>query len=160
MRKLLILLLLTGIIESSFASDTTLLYNPRADAAADIQQAVAVAKKENKHVLIQAGGNWCVWCLRFNKFTTEDPQIDSMIKANFVVYHLNYSKENKNESVFAKLGFPQRFGFPVFIILDQNGKNLHIQNSAYLEQGKGYNKEKVMEFLQQWSVAALDPKNY
>ncbi len=160
MRKLLILLLLTGIIESSFASDTTLLYNPRADAAADIQQAVAVAKKENKHVLIQAGGNWCVWCLRFNKFTIEDPQIDSMIKANFVVYHLNYSKENKNESVFAKLGFPQRFGFPVFIILDQNGKNLHIQNSAYLEQGKGYNKEKVMEFLQQWSVAALDPKNY
>lgn len=160
MKKGLLLVLLLGYFFTVSAADTTILYNPGADASADLQQAVALANKENKHVLIQAGGNWCTWCLRFNKFTTEDQQIDSLIKANYVVYHLNYSKENKNADVFEKLGFPQRFGFPVFIILDKTGKNIHKQNSVYLEQGKGYNKEKVMEFLQQWSVAALDPKNY
>lgn len=154
------LIFLAGFFVTAVASDTTLLYNPKANASVDIATAVALAKNGNKHVLIQAGGNWCVWCLRFNQFSTSDSQIDSLTKANYVVYHLNYSTENKNEATFAKLGYPQRFGFPVFIVLDQKGSVIHIQNSAYLELGKSYDKEKVMEFLKQWSVAALDPKNY
>ena len=76
------------------------------------------------------------------------------------MYHLNYSEENKNEKLFAKYGYPQRFGFPVFIILDENGNRIHIQNSAYLEEGKGYSKDKIAEFFEGWSPAALDPKNY
>ncbi len=35
------------------------LYNPNADAKADIAAAVSKAKKSKKHVFIQAGGNWC-----------------------------------------------------------------------------------------------------
>ena len=136
------------------------IYNPTADAKADIKAAVQKAAKEGKHVLVQAGGNWCSWCLRFNKMVTEDAQLDSALKANYVIYHLNYSKENKNEEVMASLGYPQRFGFPVFLILDGKGNRLNTQNSSYLEQDKGYSKEKVLEFLSQWSPAALNPKTY
>ena len=141
-------------------SDSAKLYNPNANAEAEIKIAVAKAKEQNKHVLIQAGGNWCSWCLLFNKFTTENAQIDSVIKANYIVYHLNYSPENKNKAVFEKYGFPQRFGFPVFIILDGNGNRIHTQNSSYLEEGKGYNKRKVLEFFNEWSLSALNPANY
>ena len=133
------------------------LYHPEANAQKDIQAAVKQAKKENKFVLLQSGGNWCSWCKLFNKTITQDKQLDSMLNANFISYHLNYSDENKNEAVFAKYGFPQRFGFPVFIILDEKGNRIHTQNSAYLEEGKGYNKKKVMEFFEAWSPAALDP---
>lgn len=162
MKQLLtIFIFILSISKASAAfTDTAHLYNPAANAAADIAKAVAQAKKEHKFVFIQAGGNWCSWCLRFNKFTTEDPQIDSLIKANFIVYHLNWSKENYNEKIFAQYGFPQRFGFPVFIVLDENGAQIHTQNSGYLEQDKGYNKQKVMGFFTDWSPAALDPKNY
>jgi len=142
------------------AGDTAHLYSTATNATADIAKAVAQAKQAHKFVLIQAGGNWCSWCLRFNKFTTEDAQLDSAINAGFVVYHLNYSKENYNQDVFAKYGFPQRFGFPVFIILDGDGNRIHTQNSGYLEEGKGYNKEKVLDFFTSWSPDALDPKNY
>lgn len=138
----------------------TLLYHPMSDARADIAAAIKQAEKENKHVLIQAGGNWCKWCIEFNRFCKADKQIDSMIAANYVVYHLNYSKENKNESILASYGYPQRFGFPVFLILDGKGKLLHTENSSYLEEGKSYNKEKIMWFLKAWNVAALDPKTY
>lgn len=117
-------------------------------------------QKKNKFVLIQAGGNWCSWCLRFNKFVNEDAQLDSIVKASFVVYHLNYSKENLNKEVFAKYGYPQRFGFPVFIILDGGGNRLNTQNSGYLEEGKGYNKDKVFEFFKNWVPAALDANSY
>ncbi len=142
------------------ASDTAHLYNPTANATEEIAKAVKQAKKENKFVLIQAGGNWCGWCLRFNKFVNDDAQLDSIVKASFVVYHLNYSKENLNKEVFAKYGYPQRFGFPVFIILNSDGSRLNTQNSAYLEEGKGYNKDKVFEFFKNWVPAALDAKSY
>ncbi|MEI8075488.1 MAG: thioredoxin family protein [Bacteroidota bacterium] len=141
-------------------SDTTKLYSITANATKDIAAAVKQAKAENKHVIIQAGGNWCSWCLLFEKTVKNDFQLDSAIKANFIVYHLNYSKENQNDEVFAKYGFPQRMGFPVFLILDKDGKLIHTQNSSYLEEGKGYNKSKVIGFFGDWSVGALDPKNY
>ena len=136
------------------------LYKPAEDAEKALDAVVKDAKKSGKHVFVQAGGNWCIWCARFNDFVTKDASIDSLVQANYVVYHLNYSKENFNVALLKKLGFPQRFGFPVFMVLDGKGKLLHTQNSAYLEEGKGYSKAKVMEFLQHWSPAALDPVNY
>ncbi|WP_374166215.1 thioredoxin family protein [Arcticibacter sp. MXS-1] len=136
------------------------LYNPSADAAADLKSAVSKAAKEGKHVFVQIGGNWCVWCLRFNKLVTENDTLKTIIKDNYVVVHLNYSKENKNEKVLASLGYPQRFGFPVFVILDNKGLRLHTQNSAYLEDGKGHSAKKVEEFLKGWTPAALSPDSY
>ena len=141
-------------------TDTAHLYNPNADAAKDIAAAVKKAKAEHKFVMIQAGGNWCSWCLLFNKTVQEDKQLDSVLNANFVVYHLNYSPENLNRDEFAKLGYPQRFGFPVIMILDSKGNRIHTQQTDYLEQGKGYNKETVLEFFQNWSPKALDPNTY
>ena len=134
------------------------LYNPYENADSAISLVKKKAAIEGKHVLIQIGGNWCSWCIEFNRFTTTDKQMDSLLKADFVVYHLNYSKENLNKKLLAQFGFPQRFGFPVFIVLDNKGKQLHTQNSSYLEKDKSYSKEKVMEFFQHWNAKALDPK--
>ena len=139
----------------------TKLYDVEADASKQIAAAIKEANAQNKNVMIQAGGNWCSWCIKFNKFTIADAQIDSIIKASYVLVHLNYSKENKNEATFASLGFPQRFGFPSFIILDKTGQRLHTQNSSYLEDGKGsYDRNTVFEFLQAWTPWALDPQTY
>lgn len=136
-------------------------YHPEADAAADIKAAIKKATAENKHVLIQAGGNWCSWCLEFARMAKADTKIDSIINASFVWYHLNYSKENKNLPIFAKYGFPQRFGFPAFIILNAKGERIHIQNSEYLEDGKkSYDRQKVINFLEMWTPHAVDPSTY
>ncbi|MDX9705082.1 MAG: thioredoxin family protein [Weeksellaceae bacterium] len=143
-----------------FAQTPFNLYNPDADAKKDITKAVEKAKAENKHVFIQIGGNWCGWCKLFHELTTTDEDLKKYITENFEVVHLNYSKENQNQDVLEALEFPQRFGFPVFVILDENGKRIHTQNSAYLEEGEGHSKEKVLEFLLQWSPKALNPELY
>lgn len=138
-------------ITNIFAQQTN-LYNPQADAAADIANAVKKAKLEHKFVLIQAGGNWCRWCIEFARLAKADTTIDSLLNKNFVWSHLNYSKENKNKKIFAQYEYPQRFGFPVFIILDENGHRIHTQSSEYLEDGKkSYDKNKVLSFLEMWS---------
>lgn len=137
------------------------LYNPDADAEKDIAAAIKKAKAENKYVLLQGGGNWCSWCIEFARFCKADPKIDSVINASFVWYHLNWSKENENKKIFEKYGYAQRFGFPVFIILNEKGERIHTQNSEYLEDGKeSYNRSKVQAFLEMWSPNALNPKMY
>ncbi len=137
------------------------IYEPAANAEKDIAAMVKRAKAENKHVLIQAGGNWCTWCIKFHKLSTTDPQIDSVISTGFLVYHLNYSKENTNNKIFKKLGYPQRFGFPVFIILNGSGKVIQTMSSEYLEAGgTGYDKNKVQLFLEMWTPHAIDPQIY
>jgi len=137
-----------------------LIYHPEADAKAEIQQAVKKARAEEKHVFLQIGGNWCPWCIRFHHFVDDHAEINNYVDSNFVVLNVNYSKENKNLDVLKRLGFPQRFGFPVFVILDGNGKRIHTQNSAYLEKDGGYSEKEVLVFFKQWSPKALDPASY
>jgi len=126
-------------------------YNPEADAQKDIDGLLQLAKKEKKNIVIQAGGNWCVWCLRFNDYIHKTASVDKLLKSRFLYYHLNYSKENKNEAVFQKYA-PEgsKLGYPFFIILDKNGKTLHVQESGSLEKGKSYDEEKVLKFFNTW----------
>lgn len=156
---LISLLLLSACLQAQ-NQPSSALYHPEEDAARAMDQAISAARSSGRHVLLQIGGNWCSWCIRFAQFCQSDKQIDSLLKADYVIYHLNYSKENRNSALMSRLGFPQRFGFPVFVILDGEGHRLHTQNSAYLEEGKSYSREKVIGFLQDWSPRALDPAQY
>jgi len=136
------------------------LYKPEENAAVELAKAVKEAKASGKHVFVQIGGNWCIWCARFYEYVNSDKQLDSAMHAGYIVYHLNYSKENMNKEILAKLGYPQRFGFPVFVVLDGNGNRIHTQDSEYLEQGKSYDKSKVMGFFNHWNPKALEADQY
>ena len=161
MKKLIVIVFCLIAYVSNAQTEGNKLYHPDADATKDIAAALKKAKAEHKYVLLQGGGNWCSWCIEFARFAKADPKIDSVINAGFVWYHLNYSKENENKAVFAKYGYAQRFGFPVFIILNENGERIHTQNSEYLEDGKkSYDQRKVQSFLEMWSPRALNPEMY
>ena len=159
MKKLLILtfVFLAFLVN---AQEKPNIYNPNADAKADLRKAIAQAKNEKKHVLIQVGGNWCSWCIKFHKFATTDEKIDSLIKADYIYLLLNWSPENKNPEIMKELKYPNRFGYPVFVILDGDGQILHTQDSGLLELDKGYDPKKVFGFLYNWNVRALDPNTY
>jgi len=131
------------------------IYNPSADAKADISNALNRAKNENKHVFIQIGGNWCPWCFKLNRFLSSDSLIHDVLTTNYIVVKVNYSKENKNVDVLEQLEKPQRFGFPVLVILDSYGRRIHTQDTGLLESGDGYDNKKVLIFLKNWTPNAL-----
>jgi thioredoxin-related protein len=137
------------------AQEQAKLYDPTLDGMKQLQDAVKKAKSENKHVFVQFGGNWCSWCIKFDAFCKADEEIMKVINDNFVTIKVNQSPENRNEAVMKLLENPGRFGYPVFIIVDGNGKRLHTQDSALLEEGNGYSKTKILSFLKGWSPAAL-----
>lgn len=132
------------------------LYDEEIDAQEQIQMALERAQKEGKFVICQVGGNWCPWCLRFADFITKDDEIRTLIEENFVYIHVNYSKQNPNLETMKQLKNPGRFGYPVLVVLDENGQVMHIQNSSYLEEEKSYNRKKVLEFFQNWTAKAIE----
>ena len=136
--------------------DMPKVYDEKADAMSQIDQALDEARESGRFVICQVGGNWCPWCLRFAKFITEDEEIANVVKENFVYIHVNTSKANKNEEALRRLGNPGRFGYPVLVILDDEGRVMHIQNSSYLEEGNSYNHKKVLEFFLNWTRKAIE----
>ena len=133
------------------------IYNTSADAMADIKSAITLAKETDRHVFVKIGGNWCGWCKMYAKLTKADKDIMRVMEDDYVFVLVNWSTENKNPDAMSYLGNPERFGFPVFVIIDGDGKVLHTQDSALLEEGKGYNKKHIMRFLTVWTAGAVDP---
>jgi thioredoxin-related protein len=139
------------------------VYNEDINPLEQVEQSVAKAKKEGKFVICQVGGNWCPWCLRFADFITNDTTISKIVSDNFVYAHVNYNprkvvseeKTAQAKQLMKRLNNPARFGFPVFVVLDEKGTVIHIQDSSFLEEGKGYNKEKVIRFFSSWTPNAV-----
>jgi hypothetical protein len=98
--------------------------------------------------------------VRLHGFLESNARLDSILRSDYVLIRINYSPENKNEEVLAGLGYPKLFGFPVLVVIDQNGLRLHTQDTGYLELDKGYDPEKVERFLLAWNRTSLDPATY
>ena len=139
------------------------VYDEQINPMEQIDNALSKANSEGKFVICQVGGNWCPWCLRFADFITADTAISKVIDENFIYIHVNYnprksSGEKKAEQTAAmlkRLGNPARFGFPVFVVLKEDGKVLHIQDSSFLEEGEGYDQKKVLRFFKSWTPKAV-----
>ena len=139
------------------------VYNEEINPLEQIDRALVKAKADGKFVVCQVGGNWCIWCLRFADFITNDTTISKVISYNFEYIHVNYNprksegaeKAAQAAALMARLDNCGRFGFPVFVVLDDAGKVLHIQDSSFLEEGQGYDQEKVLRFFRNWTPKSV-----
>ena len=162
------------------------VYDETIDPMTQIDEALAKASAGGKYVVCQVGGNWCPWCLRFADFAEKDTAVSKAIADDFVFIHVNYDPRkasaakaqgntansnsanataatttagggDKTAAMMKRLGNPARFGFPVFVVLDERGNVLHTQDSSFLEEGNGYSEKKVLRFLKNWTPKAVKP---
>ena len=139
------------------------VYDEEMNPLEQIDQAVAKAKADGKFVVCQVGGNWCIWCLRFADFVANDTTLSRVIDENFELIHVNYNprksegeeKARQAAALMKRLDGCGRFGFPVFVVLDDEGKVIHIQDSSFLEEGQGYSQQKVLRFFKNWTPKAV-----
>jgi thioredoxin-related protein len=140
------------IVTAAMAGNRVARFDPNRDAAKDIQNGLVEAQHMNKRVLLDVGGEWCIWCHRLDTLFVKNPDLDAFMHKNFVVVKVNYSKENKNEKVLSH--YPKIPGYPHLFVLDSNGTLLCSQDTGELESGKGHDRNKVYVFLQKWSPHA------
>jgi thiol:disulfide interchange protein len=126
-------------------------YDPQRDAAADVERALAEARRTKKNVLLEVGGKWCIWCRIMDSYFEANPDVLKLREDNYVMVKVNFSPENKNEGVLSKYG--EIPAYPHIFVLDSEGRLLHSQNTGDLEAGKSYDKEKLVGFLKKWAPA-------
>lgn len=137
---------LSAQTENPFASVET--FDPQRDPSADLKVAVNYAEANNKRIILDVGGEWCIWCHRLDSFIQSHERIKNLIDQNFVWVKINYSKENKNEKFLS--AYPEIPGFPHLLVLEKDGSFLHSQDTGVLEEDKDYSEEKIFTFLNEW----------
>jgi len=123
-------------------------FDPSRNALQDIGLAITEAGRSNRRVLLDVGGEWCIWCRRMDSTFAKNRDLGALLHEKFVVVKVNYSKENKNEEALGRL--PKIPGYPHLFVLSEEGLLLHSQDTAELESGKGYDVEKLRTFILQW----------
>ena len=127
-------------------------YDPKRDPAADLKAAEAEAQQSHKHIILEVGGSWCIWCAYMDKFFTDHPDVDALLKANYVVVKVNWSQENHNNDFLNQYAMVR--SFPFLIVLDEKGKLLQAERTNVLEKGRSYDPDKMKDFLNQWKPGA------
>ncbi len=145
-------LLVQGFCSPVFGADAPVktsrpaIYNENADAAKEIADALALAKKEDKRVLLQFGANWCGWCHKLHKLCQTDTHIAAKLKEAYVVVLVDVNKGH-NSDINKQYGNPTRFGLPAIVILNADGMILTTQDTGKLEEGDHHDPKKVLAWI-------------
>ncbi len=128
------------------------IYNERADAHAEIKEALEKAAAGHKRVIIVFGANWCFDCHALDK-DFHRPDIAPIIAANYEVVHVDIGKGEKNQDLMAKYEVPMKRGIPGLAVLDADGKLVYSQKNGEFENARALAPEDVLAFLNKWKPA-------
>ena len=126
-------------------------FDPLRDPAADLEMAKVEAQRGGKRILLEVGSGSCSGCQVLDHLVEGDAEIRSFRDANFVWMKVNDSVGNRNLAFLSQ--YPQVKDYPNLFVLDAGGKLLHSQSTGQLEQGKDYDRAKVLAFLREWAPA-------
>jgi hypothetical protein len=98
-----------------------------------ISEAVAIAKKGDKRVLLEFGSRGCTWCHLLNKLFEKDELIGTELQNDYILVTVDVSDGN-NKQVDDQYGTPRQNSLPFSVILDSDGKVLLAQNIAFADE--------------------------
>lgn len=124
-------------------------YDESRDPAKDLQSAIAQAKKSDKRILLEVGGDWCMYCNIMDETFAGHPNLRKARDTHYVALRVNYSEGNRNAAFLSQ--YPKIADYPHFFVLDSDGTLLHSQPTHPFEHGNKYNAGKIEDFLNKWS---------
>jgi hypothetical protein len=135
--------------QASARPESKLGYDPQADPFEQYHEAIEIAQRDSKLVLVIAGGDWCSWCYVLDRFVKGDAEVERRLHDAFVVMKVYVGFDNYNDTFFSQL--PQAKGAPHFWIISPEKDVLSSQSTGSLEAGKrGYDKEAFLRFIDEW----------
>ena len=124
------------------------IFDPAADPKKDVQQALVKAKTSHKNVLIVVGGDWNYWSVEAYHYLVDSIHCEK----NFELALVNFSATNKNEAYLTDLQCPRTQGYPILIVLDENGKKLDAEDTdKYKLNKKDYSIFMLKSFVYHWT---------
>ena len=158
MRLALTLLLISLFSIQAFAAGQNELpfyskfYDEKRDPFKDATDAIALAQKTDRNVLIEIGGNWCTWCKKMDAFLEENRHVYEALHQKYVLLKISVSDSNENEAFMKSL--PPVLGYPHMYISTASGKMLLSKDTAELLEGNNYSEQRWLTFLNKWQASA------
>lgn len=134
------------------------VYDDTADAAKEIDAALARARREHTRVLIQWGANWCGWCTKLHATCTKDKDIAKELRDEYEVVLVDIGQFDRNMELAARLGAKlKENGVPFLTILGEDGAPVANQETGSLEDAatKSHDPAKVMALLKSHEAPRL-----
>ncbi len=132
------------------------VYDSHRDPFKDLGFAKEQAAAQHKNILLDVGGNWCPWCLIFDRQVHTEPNRSLLIKG-FVMVHVNHGIFFSGNGKFMKT-LPPVNSYPHLFVMSPEGKILKDENMSDVspddKHAKAYDETKIQTFLKQWTPSA------
>ena len=129
----------------AFAADAP-VYDELADAQAQVSQALAKAKADDKQVMIVFGANWCGDCKMLDG-EFKKPAMKALLDANYVVVKVDVNRFNKNLDVVKPYGDVIKKGIPSIVIATPANQLVYATNGGELADARKMGEAGVTEFF-------------
>jgi len=123
------------------------VYDESADAQAQVAQALAAAKTENRKVMIVFGANWCGDC-RMLDGEFKKPAMKTLLDANYVIVKVDVGRFNKNLDVVKPYGDVIKKGIPSIVIATPSNQLVYATNGGELADARKMGEAGVADFFQ------------
>ena len=152
---LVLLIVGNGLLAQAKATDA--IFDPSADAKADIAAGMTKASVQHKRVLLMFGGNWCSWSKKMHG-TFKDSKVAAMLRNEYVLVKVNIPEDfKKNIKVAQKYGSTiWDDGVPYLTILASDGKVIAHKATKPLRTGAEVDASKIWSFLNKHKAEAPD----
>lgn len=122
-------LVLAGAMATGAQTPPTRVLYPSSDAATDIRAALAEAKADGKHVLIDFGADWCPDCRVLGNLM-ESETVAPFLRANFHIVHVDVGRRDKNLDVVARHHATADAWIPAVVVLDASENTVAITDDT------------------------------
>ena len=133
-------------------STSKVIYAPEVNAHQEIKQALAIAAKEHKRVIVVFGANWCYDCHVLD-LAFERPDLATILQHNYEVVHVDVGQGDKNQDIMQQYQVPMKKGIPALAVLDSSGKLLYSQQGGEFEKARSLAPTDLLAFLNKWKPA-------
>lgn len=129
------------------------IYNEKANARAEIKEALEKARAEHKRVIVEFGANWCFDCHVLDK-ALHRSDLAPILAANYEVVHVDIGRGEKNQDLMTKYEVPMKRGIPGLAVLDADGKLVYSQKNGEFENARALAPQDFLAFLNKWKPGA------
>jgi len=126
-------------------------YDESANADAAVAAAFARAKKSQKRVLIDLGGNWCGDCIVLANFV-QLPEMRRFVESHYEEVSVDVGRFNRNLQIPARFGFTKRLeGVPTLLIATPDGKLVNGDNVFATADARHMTPQALADYLARYA---------
>lgn len=120
-------------------------YDEHADAAAQLQQALAQARAQHHDVMLVFGANWCADCRELDKALHGSSM--ALVANRFEVVKIDVGNFDKNLEIANHYGNPIAKGIPAVVILSAADEVLYSTKGGELANARRMGDTGIYDFL-------------